>query len=159
MMRAEYYSSFASTADSQRRFIESRAIRAYWPAGLRERTIPYFAAQAAINRKGWSAYGAGSVGAAYARALLVESRLRAPVSWMLDSSDAEQAIAARALAAGSRAPETLEHVGIGLLAERRMGEASRMLGAALEAGGNRERLTALRALADEAAATPPAAKQ
>jgi predicted membrane-bound spermidine synthase len=152
-VRAEFYASFASTAENQRRFAQSEAVRALWPEALRERSLAWFSPQAVVNRKGWSSYGAAQVGVADARELLLGTPLRTPVSWMLQSGVAEQEIAARAVARGDDGALAREHLGIAALAARDYAGAERQFAAALAAGGPAPRLQELRALAQEAATT------
>jgi spermidine synthase len=150
-VRADFYSSFASTAANRQRFLESPTIRDWWPPALREATIPFFAPQSVLNRRGWASYGAAEVGVADARELLLGTSLRTGVSWMLRSGEAEQEIAARALARGTGGAVAREHAGIRALADRDYSAAGRHFAAALEQGGDPRRLDPLRALAAELA--------
>ena len=72
------------------------------------------------------------------------------MSWILQSGDAEQEIAARAVERGADGALAREHLGIGALAARDYAGAERHFVAALAAGAEQARLDPLRALAREA---------
>jgi hypothetical protein len=127
------------------RFRRSEVVRRLWPAGLRERTPPWFAWQGVFNRD----YDAAARPEAMAElwAVLGETRLVTLPLLQLDSEPRVRATARRRHLEGGSHPALAFHLGAAALADRDYESAARFFAAAREEGNAFHSPRLLRALA------------
>jgi spermidine synthase len=92
------YSRWMDDLQAEKRFQDSGQIAAWWPAALREATLPYFALQPLVNNQ---LRVSQAEAFAVADSLLTQTRLHTPVLWLLGSSVQEQRLLDQLLAAQS----------------------------------------------------------
>jgi spermidine synthase len=113
------YAALMDASVTRRRFERSRYIAGLWPQALRDSALEAFGSEAIVS--GWLLR-------AYTRvsrptlpdlaALLAQTRLRAPVLWLMGSSDARLEAALGAWREGGRDPQLEEAQGVAAMAER-----------------------------------------
>ena len=112
------------TAAAKARFEASPLIARLWPEPLRKTSLAYFEFQDAINRHMYGSLLAGPSNAIdEVHRILTRSSLTAPVLWRLGSNSDIQNVVARATPEQQTDSLLQFHVGIGLISERKYGEA------------------------------------
>jgi spermidine synthase len=130
------------------RFLHSSWVSGMWPAGLRDRTLPFFNSQKTINKTLSRAYFMGSsAGIGDLESILTGTALRAPVLWIMSSDSDEQRAAAEARAQGARDPMLDEVEGIGAMADRDYRRAEVLFSRAEPLAAEGDRLRKFRILA------------
>jgi hypothetical protein len=122
--RENDFSGWLDTAAAAERFVESPLIERLWPAALRSGTLPYFAHQGLINRVIFAERTNLDAVIEGLHAVLTETDLRAPVLWALGGDADALRRAEQSGEEARRLPDIRALAGVGLLAERRYGEAA-----------------------------------
>jgi len=115
----QYHLSLMDVDAARERFARSPLIARLWPPGLRERSLAYFSDQQLLNRLTFASSNAGPIVDEFElQRLLTKSSLRAPVLWILNTSEREQQIAEELYGAGERSAELEWLMAVGALADR-----------------------------------------
>lgn len=141
------YRRMARVEQTRERFARSRFVSRMWPPALRERTLAAFAAEAPLLQVEWVPYGARPPGLLALHDVLVRTRTRTGVLWMMGSDAFEERAAAAARARGVADPELFEVEGIAAMADRDYRRAERRFARAEPYARSTGRLVAWRVLA------------
>ncbi len=135
---AKFYDGMMDANGARQRFLASPLIQQLWPATLAERTVGAFDAQGAVNRI--ARFHEGMSPMTTVRDLDAAIATRPPRSvilWYLGTSAEEVAIAERAAARGTEAPEAFELRGLGAMAQGDYATADTLLAKAEPYAGHR----------------------
>jgi spermidine synthase len=141
------YWGMAKVEPARDRFARSRFVSRLWPPALRERTLAAFAVEAPLLRAAWAPYGIRPSGLLALHDVLVRTRARTGVLWMMGSDAFEERAAAAARARGVADPELFEVEGIAAMADRDYRSAEHLFARAQPHARSPGRLVAWRVLA------------
>jgi predicted membrane-bound spermidine synthase len=142
-----FYFDLLDTDAAHRRFEQSAFVRDLWPPALRARTLPFFDAQAILNRIVAAGHASRAARFEDLRRVLTGTPLRSLPLLLMGTEDLELKMAARAQARGDRDPAIPYLFGLQSLADRQYARAVTQLDGAEAAGAQVSGLAVARALA------------
>jgi spermidine synthase len=140
------FRKWMDTRATQARFEASAFVAERWPAKLRESTRPFFRWQEIVNRV-ILGEEAGVQRMEDLRRVLTESRQRVLPQLLMETTEGELRLAARAAARGDRDPVIPYLLGLGAMQDRDYPRAERMLAEAEQRGAPVLKIREARALA------------
>jgi spermidine synthase len=135
---SKFYDDMMDADGARQRFLASPLIRQLWPAALAERTVAAFDGQGAVNRISRFREGVSPVTTVEDIDAAIAARPpKSVILWYLGTSAEEVAIAERAAARGTEAPETFELRGAAAMAQGDYLQADSLLARAEPYAGQR----------------------
>jgi len=112
------YGSWVSASRARERFAKSPIVARLLPREIRARALPAFAAQGIVSRIAYGLPGDFTGRMQMVHALLTETTLEAPVTWILGSDSDAQRVLGELTPAELLAPEPQLHLGVERLSRR-----------------------------------------